>query len=162
MKKVLIIIVVILALVESYLLLNPSTQPEQNNPLPLPLPTETIPAQTTVNRSDSVSYPDIYQAEEVDESWAKATEVQIYGTVKTLAAKYPSHFNNFSVACKTSICKVEVSTESSNQPFPILVAEFIYAMKKQGWQSDIATMNEELIAKSTSGNATIFLVNPTR
>jgi hypothetical protein len=162
MKKILIGIIVVLAIIELYILT--SSEPQTNTPIQTPVApkSQTPMQQPSVADTPQISYPDLYNQEVVDESWAKATEVQIYDTAKKLSTKYSSYFNKFYTACKSTICKVEVATQSSNQPFPIMVADFVYAMKAQGWLSDVAVLTEEASGELSSGSAEIYLLNPTR
>ena len=162
LKKILIIIIAVLVIAELYIL--SSSEPETNSPLQLPVsekPKIAIePAVGTTTQT--VSYPHMFSQEIIDQSWANATEVQIAGTANKLSTKYSSYFNKISTACKSTICKVEVTTDSSNQPFPIMVADFVYAMKGQGWLADISVLTEEATGDTTSGKAVIYLINPTR
>ncbi len=166
MKNILIIVVIILIAIESYILIfkddtenKPLVLPTIDSPQPTSSTTATLPDKI---RTTGISYYKLFQNEAIDNSWAGATEKQIIQSLQQAAQQSQIHFDRFAIACKTSICKLEISNGASDQPFSIIAATVVHEMKKQGWKADVSKLEEKIMGEQTTGKATIFLINPTR
>jgi hypothetical protein len=108
------------------------------------------------------SYAQLYDSETVDKIWAATIQVQLLRHAGILSKEHSKYFNQFSVACKKTICKLGLGIEGSEQTLQILTAELLYKMKQQGWILEITEVEETTSDNLISNNAIIYLFSPDR
>ncbi len=169
MQKQLIIIVIFLIAIVAYKLHLSNSQssevikpsdiltPEEKIPT---LPITTIKPKSTINKKPS--YMQLYKTETVDKIWAIPIELKLLKHAGTLSQQHDKYFNKFAIACKTTVCKLALGIEASEQTLQILTAELLFKMKQQGWMIEIAKVEEKNSDKQMSMNAIIYLFNPNK